>query len=281
MSPVKIIIVLIGLAAAVGAVLMARTVLSDNAAANTQQPVFIAAEEEVPTVDILVSARDIRVGETLATNDMTWLEWPELSLNPNQITRDEQPDAIEELTGHVVRVPIFEKEPLLPQKVVSRGDTGVMAALVSPGMRAVSLEISVESASGGFILPDDRVDVILTHEIEVTTTNGIVDEIQSVIMLENVRVLAIDQGTDVGTENATSIGSTATLELSPDDAALVAFGARKGVLTLALRSLTDVLHAGDEVISRAKDLKSSSTSTGRVTIFRSGRASESTAGGGE
>lgn len=281
MSPTKIIIVLVGLAAAIGAVIMARSVLSDNAAANTQQPIFIAAEEEAPTVDVLVTARNLNVGETLATNDMLWLEWPEESLGPNQITRDTQPDAIEDLTGYVVRVPIFEKEPLLPQKIVSRGDTGVLAALVSPGMRAVSMEISAESASGGFILPDDRVDVILTHEVEITTTNGIVDEIQSVIILENVRVLAIDQGTDVGEDSATFIGSTATLELSPDDAALVAFGGRKGILTLALRSLTDVVHDGDQVISRGKDLKSSATSTGRVTIFRSGRVSQASSGGGE
>lgn len=278
MSPAKIIIVLVGLAAAIGAVIMARSVLSDNANAN-QQPVVIAPQiEEAPQVDVLVSVRDMQVGETLSFSDLAWTGWPEETVNPNQITRDLRPDAIEEFSGQIVRIPIFEMEPILPQKTVARGDTGIMAALISPGMRAVALEISVESASGGFILPEDRVDIILTHEIEVTTQAGSEDFIQSAVLLENVRVLAIDQGTDVGGDNPTSIGSTATLELSPDDAALVTLGERKGALSLTLRSMTDAVLYGDVVTSYGDEL--SKAAGGGVTIYRNGHASN-VAGGGE
>lgn len=281
MSPSKIIVILVGLAAAIGAVFMARAVLSDNANAGSQLPIAIAPQVEVPEVDVLVSVRDLKVGETLGFEDLAWASWPEETVNPNQITRDLRPDAIEEMSGHIVRIPIFEQEPVLPQKIVARGETGIMSALVSPGMRAMSLEISVESASGGFILPNDRVDVILTHEVELTTTNGVVDQVQSVIMLENVRVLAIDQGTDAGPDSPTSVGSTATLELSPKDAALISFGQEKGVLSLALRSLSDALLDGDKVISRAGELTSGATGGGQVTIFRNGRISQTNAGGGE
>ena len=169
----------------------------------------------------------------------------------------------------------------MPQKVIARGETGIMAALVSPGMRAVSMEISVESASGGFILPEDRVDVILTHEVEITTRDGIIDQIQSQILIENAKVLAIDQGTDTEEGDATSIGSTATLELNAEDAALVALGARKGVLSLTLRSLTDAALYGDEVISHGDNLSANAQAGSQVAIFRNGRLSQVNSGGGE
>ena len=175
MSPGKIIVILIGLAAAFAAVILARGVLSDNA--SQQQTVQIAAPVEVETTNVLVALRDLRVGETLSESDLGWVEWPEDIVQLNQISQDIQPDAIEDFSGTVVRQPIFENEALLPQKLVARGETGIMAALLSPGMRAVAIEISEESASGGFILPDDRVDVVLTQEVEVRTADSIEDVI--------------------------------------------------------------------------------------------------------
>ena len=276
MSPVKIIIVLVGAAAAIGAFILARTALSENASAN-QQPVIISQEVEVPEVDVLISLRDMSVGETISFNDLAWASWPEESLSPSQITKDGRPDAIDEMSGRVVRIPIFEQEPILLQKTVDRGQTGIMAALLSPGMVAVSLEISVESASGGFILPNDRVDVLLTHEVEVQTLNGTEDAVQTISILGNVRVLAIDQGTSVATSTASDVGSTATLELSVEDAELVVLSERKGNLSLVLRSLTDAALAGDVVTSRYKDFQSEAFEQRRITIIRSGQASQTNA----
>lgn len=271
MSPVKIIIVLVGAAAAIAAFMLARVALNENASAN-QQPVIIAQEVEVPEVDVLITVRSLAVGETISFNDLAWAPWPEATLNPNQLTRDARPDAIEEMSGRVVRIPIFEQEPLLPQKTVDPGKTGIMAALLSPGMRAVSLEISVESASGGFILPNDRVDVILTHELEVPTADGLEDVLQSVSILGNVRVLAIDQGSSVATGTATDVGSTATLELSPEDSELIVLAERKGSLSLVLRSLTDAALAGDVVTSRVSEFQADAPGKRRITIIRNGRA---------
>ena len=282
MSPLlRILIVLVAAGAAIGAAILLRSATSTSAAAipATLQPETVERVVEVSETEVLVAARQLRVGEVTNPGDFVWAKWPEATVNPNHYLKDVSPDAMDELSGMVVRQAIYENEPVLPQRLVERGDTGVLAALVSPGMRAVSMEISAETASGGFILPDDRVDVILTHEVERFTKEGVVDEIQSVIIIENARVLAIDQGVRTEEGVDTAIGSTATLELAPDDAALIAFGERKGILSLVLRSLTDAALAGDEVISRAEDFAAGSQS-GQVTVFRNGRVRESSAGAG-
>ncbi len=279
MSPLRLIFILLAVLAGVGTFVLMRSALSGSADANGPV-VQVETEVEVSEVDVLVAVRDFRVGEVITPQDLAWAPWPEESANPEYLTLSANPDAFTDISGNVVRIPIFASEPILPQKIVERGDAGVMSALVNPGMRAVSVEISAESAAGGFILPDDRVDVILTHDVELLTGNGITEEIESTIILENVRVLAIDQRVAQEDGVQTAIGQTATLELSPEDAGLVAFGERKGVLSLALRSLTDAALAGDVVTSRAGDLKSTSTG-GRVTVFRNGRVRESAAGSGE
>lgn len=279
MSPAKIVVILIGGAAAMGAFIMLRGVLSDSAQAGNQPSFEIAPQVELPQVDVLISVRDLRVGETLSLEDFAWASWPEEALNPGQIVKDTQPEAIEDYSGYIVRIPIFEKEPILPQKIVKRGQAGIMAALVSPGMRAVALEISTETASGGFILPDDRVDVILTREVDITTSDGIVSELRSIIILENVRVLAIDQRMNAGPDSQTAIGSTATLELSPSDATLIAYGQESGDLSLSLRSLSDALASGDTVISYADNLKGNATDSARIKVFRNGRTSQANAAG--
>ncbi|MEO9968735.1 MAG: Flp pilus assembly protein CpaB [Hyphomonadaceae bacterium] len=280
MSPLRLIFLLLALLAAVGTFLLARSALSTPAVAAAPL-VQVETEVQVPEVDVLVAVRDFRVGEVIMPQDLAWAPWPEETVNPAYYTLDQYPDAFSDISGQVVRIPMFSQEPILPQKIVDQGNTGVMAALVSPGKRAVSVEISAESAAGGFILPDDRVDVILTHEVELETANGVSDDIQSTIILENVRVLAIDQRIAlVEGEGQTAIGQTATLELSPEDTGLIAYGERKGVLSLALRSLTDAALAGDVVTSRAGELKATSTGA-RVTIFRNGRVRESSAGAGE
>ena len=271
MSPIRIVIIVIGLAAAVGAAVLLRSVLSNNAAASNNIPTQIVTEVEIPEVEVLIVTRDLNVGETIGFEDLTWLNWPEESVNPAHILKTVQPNALDNLTGSVVRVPIYEREPVLPQKIVDRGETGILAALVSPGMRAVSVEISAETASGGFILPNDRVDVILTYEIEINSLEGNTNAVQSVIILENVRVLAIDQGTRVDSSTATFIGRTATLELNPEDSALIALGQRRGQLSPILRSLTDAALSGDIVTSRADDLVQEETNE-RVTVFRNGQA---------
>lgn len=282
MSPGKLIVILIAAAAAFAAIFLIRGVISDNARQAQEQVVVAQAPVEIPTTSVLVALRDMRVGETLSESDLGWVDWPDDLVQLNQITQDNQPDAISDFNGTVVRLPVFEQEALLPQKVVARGETGIMAALLAPGMRAVAIEISEESASGGFILPEDRVDVVLTREIEVQTSIGFEDAIHTVTVLENVRVLAIDQGISVEAESTTAIGATATLELAPDQVELLAFAERSGSLSLSLRSMADAALFGDVVTSNVEELiRDVQENDKTVRVYKGGRVSESDSNGGE
>jgi len=278
-SPFRILILLVAAGAAMGVAFLVRSATSAPAAAVVTEVQVETVQEavEVSEVEVLVAGRDLRVGEVTTPEDFRWALWPEKELNENFYVKEDGTDAADDLAGMVVRQYIYESEPIISKRIVSRGDTSVLAALVSPGMRAVSMEISTETASAGFILPDDRVDVILTHEIERFTREGITEEVQSVIIIENARVLAIDQGLRTEDDTDTIIGSTATLELSPDDAALIAFGERQGTLSLVLRSMTDAIQAGDTVVSRAADF-AAGRETSSVTVFRNGRIREAQGG---
>jgi pilus assembly protein CpaB len=114
-----------------------------------------------------------------------------------------------------------------------------MAAILPSGMRAIATKISAETGAGGFILPNDRVDVILTHrDAEATKAAGTETQTSETI-LRNVRVLAIDQNLDEKGEQKTVLGKTATLELTERQAETLALAQKQGTLSLALRSITD------------------------------------------
>ncbi|MEL6259306.1 MAG: Flp pilus assembly protein CpaB, partial [Pseudomonadota bacterium] len=274
--------IVVAAGAAIGAALLFRNAATEPAVA-TQVPTQSEPVEtfiEIPEADVLVAARQMRIGEVTTVADFRWASWPEASLNPNYLVKDVSPEAIDDLVGHVVRMPIFENEPIVSARLLPRGETGVLAAMLGAGMRAASVEISAETASGGFILPGDRVDVIMTHEIERQTADRVVTEVQSTVILENALVLAIDQTLAPIEGVDTAIGSIATLELSPEDSALLAFAEEKGTISLALRSMVDAVAAGDTVISRAGDF-AAGREAGQVTVFRNGRVRESNAGGEE
>jgi len=205
--------------------------------------------KQVEYVEVLTANTNIPIGTRVTADHLSWKPWPKESVQPNLITNEEsdRPEAIQELEGSIVRSEIFEGEPINEAKLVRAGNSGVMAAILSPGMRAVTTRISVETAAGGFIQPGDHVDVILTEKFNLQNNNtgnqnsgGIVrDEVNVAnILFENVQVLAIDQNfaTDPESE-AYVIGSTATFELSPSDATLLQEAQSSGEISLALRGL--------------------------------------------
>jgi pilus assembly protein CpaB len=206
--------------------------------------------EQVEYVEVLMANTDIPIGTRLNPDLMSWVPWPKDSIMPTLITNadTDRPEAMEELSGAHVRSKIFEGEPINVAKIVQAGDKGVMAALLSPGMRAVTARISVETAAGGFIQPEDRVDILITEQFDLQTdvqstatqSTGIVrDEVHIAnILFENVKVLAIDQtfATDPEGEPYV-IGSTATFELSPSDAVLLQEAQSSGEISLTLRGV--------------------------------------------
>ena len=142
MSPMRIIILLVAAVAAAGAAFLVRNMAPEPAApapaAPVQQaPVQITEVIEVPQTPVLVLTRDVPMGYLLTTADFEWKEWPDATLNVNYYTQDIFPTAIDDLAGSVVRSAMVQNEPVLPSKIVQKGETGYMAALLTPGMRAV------------------------------------------------------------------------------------------------------------------------------------------------
>ncbi len=278
MSPMRLIILAVAAIAAVLAAFLVRNMASQEPAAPAQvaETVERIVEVEVSQQKVLVARTDLRVGTLLTPDEFKWANWPESTINPAYFTQEYAPDAMETLTGSVVRNAMYTDEPIMPQKIVQKGETGFMAALLRPGMRAVTIEISPESASAGFILPDDRVDIILTQEIEYQSGGEILTRTVTSTILENGRIIAIDQTFGDVDGIPTLTGSTATLELTQPQAELMAQASRTGAISLTLRSAADAAFNNGEALSRLESLGKSSVGGKQVTIYRNGQA---TAGG--
>jgi pilus assembly protein CpaB len=205
---------------------------SDNKPAPTE-PVA-----QLQTVDVLVAKADIGLGQTVAPEDMQWQTWPAATASNTFIRRNERPDATTQIAGSIARAPFIAGEPIREPKLVKANGSGFMAAILPTGMRAISTEISPETGAGGFILPNDRVDVILSKHDK--SSSGQADVIISEIILANVRVLAIDQAPKEKDGQNAVVGKTVTLELRPEQAETLARARQTGTLALALRSIADV-----------------------------------------
>src|SRR6516162_5932114 len=163
-------------------------------ASGSDRPPPAAPVAQLPTVDVLVAKSDIGLGQTVKPDDLLWQTWPAATASSTFIRRNERPDASTQVAGSIARAPFIQGEPIRDQKLVKADGSGFMAAILPSGMRAVSTEISPETGAGGFILPNDRVDVLLTRRLKNPDQNaGAQDIVNSEIILANIRVLAIDQ----------------------------------------------------------------------------------------
>jgi pilus assembly protein CpaB len=194
---------------------------------------------QMPTVDVLVAKSDIGLGHSLKPDDLQWQTWPAASTSNTFIRRSERPDATTQVAGSIARAPFIAGEPIRDQKLVRADGSGFMAAILPTGMRAISTEISPETGAGGFILPNDRVDVILSKREKGNDKNG-PDVVNSEIILTNIRVLAIDQAPKEKDGQNAVVGKTVTLELKPEQAETLARARQTGTLALALRSIADL-----------------------------------------
>lgn len=204
---------------------------------------------------VLVAASDLEPGILMNAASMQWQPWPQEALNPAFITREQRPDAVQALAGLVVRNRMIAGEPLHDGKLAA-GDAGALSVILASGKRAVAVRISAENSAGGFVLPNDRVDVLLTiSRVDAAGKNGV----SSRVILKNVKVLAVDQAID-GTSEAV-VGKTATLELKPEEVEIITAAEASGALSLALRALSD--NGEDSVIIAEKQKKT-------LRIFRGG-----------
>jgi pilus assembly protein CpaB len=195
---------------------------------------------QLQTVDVLVARSDIGLGQSVTPESLQWQTWPAATASNNFIRRSERPDATNQIAGSIARAPFIAGEPIREPKLVRANGSGFMAAILPTGMRAISTEISAETGAGGFILPNDRVDVILSKREKNPDRGGSSDVVNSETILSNVRVLAIDQAPKEKDGQNAVLGKTVTLELKPEQAETLARARQSGTLALALRSIADV-----------------------------------------
>jgi pilus assembly protein CpaB len=198
----------------------------------------VVAVNTVATSDVLVALKDVQMGERLGGGQVGWQSWPERSVTPQMITKAVNPNAALTYEQARARSDIFEGEPIIEKKLVLQSQNGFMSAILPKGMRAVSVRISEETGAGGFILPNDRVDVILTRKADEAGADRLAN---SETVLTDVRVLAIDQTfrQDKDSEQVVVAKRTATLELDPHQAEVVSMVETAGLLSLSLRSIAE------------------------------------------
>jgi len=198
------------------------------------------------TVDVLVAKADLQRGQLIEPPQIGWQAWPKAAANANFITRAVRPNAVTEFVHAIVRVPVAAGQPIYNPMVVFAKGSGFLAAVLPKGMRAIAMDVSPDSAAGGFILPEDHVDVLLTRHDKAAEKASGGDKIVSDTILRNIRVLAVDQAVEEKSGQKVAVAKTVTLQVAPSQAEALAQARMQGTLSLVLRSLTDSPVAGIE-----------------------------------
>lgn len=262
----RLIILGVAVAAAGGAGYVAKNMVVPPPAevvVNTPQQPAMALQ------DVLVLSGDVPMGSPLE-NNIKWEKWPSDGVNANFITRANEPEALDKLKASVARVALYQGEPLRRSKLIGEGQS-FMSSILPSGTRAVATSIAADTSAGGFILPNDFVDVIMTRRTDAGTGNA--GGFMTDTILKNIRVLAIDQTIQEDEEGKkTRVGQTATLELTPEQAEIITVAQQMADrLTLALRPITDT---NDKVAGEADYLVSGNGRRGTVRLIKSGEVSE-------
>ncbi|RMF11600.1 MAG: Flp pilus assembly protein CpaB [Alphaproteobacteria bacterium] len=234
-----------------------------------------AAPAPVTDLEILVAKTDLPAGRILQEGDLRWQAWPDVDL-PDEYIRKLTGREPADLHGSVVRTGLRAGEPLSRSRVAAPGERGFLAAVLSPGMRAVSVKVDSTTGIAGFVFPGDRVDLILSHRVE--DRDARTQHRASETVLTNVRVLAIDQRTDDQT-NTPAVVKTVTLEVTPRQAERVALARELGNLSLSLRSLAnpDVDVAAATLEPAAPDIGKTYTWDSDVSRVLSGKGNNGSA----
>jgi len=231
MSARQLIVLVVAAIAAIGALFVIRGMGARGDAPAAAETATIAGEQ------VLVVARDVPQGAALTPSDLAVVLFPADSLAPSFIRLSNQPSAQADFVGAVTRRPFAQGEPITVGSVVHPEGRGFMAAQLAPGFRAVSIEVEAQTAAGGYIQPNDRVDVIVTTRTDNPQGGEIVN---SNILLEDVRVLALGETTQTqadGEAPQVIQAGVAVLELTVEDSRILALADEMGTLSLALRGV--------------------------------------------
>ena len=261
----RLVILSVAAIAAAGAGYVAKNMMAPP------PPEIVAASPSAPAVplaDVLILTADVPMGQPLFEN-IDWERWPEAGVNEGFITKSAEPDAVEKLKGTIARVALYKGEPVRKAKLVGDG-VSFMSSILPSGRRAVATQIAADTSAGGFILPNDFVDVIMTRRRPAG--NGQAEGFITETILRNIKVLAIDQAIQEDEEGRrVKVGETATLELTPQQAEIITVAQQMADrLTLALRSITDA----QEVSRDEADYLVTGQRRGTVRMIKYGTVSE-------
>ena len=261
----RLIILSVAVAAAGGAGYVAKNMVAPP------PQIVVDSGPQAPAVAlqaVLVLSGDVPMGSPIE-NNIAWQSWPADCVNANFITRTAEPEALDKLKGSIARVAMYAGEPLRRSKLIGEGQS-FMSSILPSGMRAVATAISADTSAGGFILPNDFVDVIMTRKADAAS--GAAD-FNTETILKNIRVLAIDQTIQEDEEGKkTRVGQTATLELTPKQAEIITVAQQMADrLTLALRAVADTQ---EKNLGEADYLVSGNGRRGTVRLIKSGEVSE-------
>ncbi len=198
-------------------------------------PKPVVQTEKINVAQVLVARADIGLGHVATESNFRWQDWPADAVGGAFITKANKPAAAKDFTGSIARAPMLAGEPVTENKLIKPGSGGVLAAILPAGMRAISTKITEVSAAGKLILPNDRVDVILTLR-----ERGSGSAAPSETLFENIRVLAVGQQIEAREGKKNAEGNVATLELTPGQAESLASANMRGEISLALRSIADM-----------------------------------------
>jgi len=288
MGAARIVILAAAAVAAIGLALVVRHM----AGAGHHPPAIqvVRNTQQIPTVRVLVASHDLPVGTHMGPGDVSWQTFPAAAVNPSWIVDRAPPPAaviphigpqsaradalttsvvgMSQVTGSIVRDAFLAGEPIVTSKVVHGGSGGYLSVTLDPGMRAVAIPLNAETGVGGFILPGDRVDVLMTRkDTGVGVASGALAAPTVEMVLRNVQVLAIDQQAQAPKNAKSLVGGSATLEVPANDVETLLGAEGHGDLTLALRSYADL---GGET-------ERGGPASGRgdvVTFIRAGRVSQ-------
>jgi pilus assembly protein CpaB len=257
MKPAKLIVLGVAVSAALGAAWLSSGLVKPKIV------VAAAAVSQEKMDQVLVAALEIPVGTQVTADKLRWQDWPTAAVSPLMVTKGSSPQGIEDVAGSIARAPTMDGEPIRKDKMIKGANAGFMSAVLPTGMRAVAINIVSSGAktAGGFVLPNDRVDIIKTGRDEESTRTKQTDVFVSDTILQNIRVLAIGQNVQERNGEKVVVGETATLEVDPRQAELLTLAQRTGELALVLRSLADIAKK-DELTTNKDDLS--------MTIIRYG-----------
>jgi pilus assembly protein CpaB len=247
MKPAKLIVLGVAGVAALSAVWLTSSLRTPQ--------VVVKATEAAPSValtEVLIASVDLPVGSTVNTDQLRWQQWPRTAVSEHMITKDRMPGGLEDTAGSISRAPSMAGEPIRRDKMIKGANGGFMSAVLPSGMRAVAINIVSSGArsAGGFILPNDRVDIMRTGRDDEATRSRQSESFTTETILQNIRVLAIGQNVQERNGERVVIGETATLELEPRQSEMIMLAQRSGELSLALRSLADAAKPAEAPVAR-------------------------------